>query len=74
MGSPEATASPASQWAPCASILRQVTAAVEALGLTPMIIAHRPKTSASAPRRRELRDGEPHEIHETLAVRPQDTR
>jgi ABC-type bacteriocin/lantibiotic exporter with double-glycine peptidase domain len=54
--------------------LRQVTAAVKALGLTRVIIAHRPETSASAPRRRVLRDGELREIHETLAVRPQDTR
>src|SRR5882762_10695017 len=32
---------------------RQVTAAVKALGLTRVIIAHRPETIASAPRRLE---------------------
>jgi len=36
---------------------RQVTAAVRTLGLTPVIIAHRPEI-ASADRRFEFRDGE----------------
>jgi ATP-binding cassette, subfamily B, bacterial CvaB/MchF/RaxB len=45
---------------------RQVTAAVTALGLTRVIIAHRPETIASAPRRLVLRDGELHEMQETL--------
>ena len=45
---------------------RQVTAAVKALGLTRVIIAHRPETIASAPRRLELRDCELHELHESL--------
>jgi ATP-binding cassette subfamily B protein RaxB len=47
---------------------RQVTAAVESLGLTRIIIAHRPETIASAPRRLVVRDGELHELHESLAV------
>jgi ATP-binding cassette, subfamily B, bacterial CvaB/MchF/RaxB len=37
---------------------RQVTAAIKALGLTRVIIAHRPETIASAPRRLVLQDGE----------------
>ena len=45
---------------------RQVTAAVKALGLTRVIIAHRPETIASAPRRLVLRDGELHEFQEGL--------
>jgi ATP-binding cassette subfamily B protein RaxB len=45
---------------------RQVTAAVKALGLTRVIIAHRPETIASAPRRLLLRDGELHELQESL--------
>jgi ATP-binding cassette subfamily B protein RaxB len=45
---------------------RQVTAAVKALGLTRVIIAHRPETIASAPRRLVLNDGELHELHESL--------
>jgi ATP-binding cassette, subfamily B, bacterial CvaB/MchF/RaxB len=44
----------------------QVTAAVAALGLTRVIIAHRPETIASAPRRRVLHDGELHELQESL--------
>jgi ATP-binding cassette subfamily B protein RaxB len=47
---------------------RQVTAAVKALGLTRVIIAHRPETIASAPRRLVLRDGQLSEPHERLAV------
>jgi ATP-binding cassette subfamily B protein RaxB len=47
---------------------RQVTAAVKALGLTRVIIAHRPETIASAPRRLVLRDGQLSEPHELLAV------
>jgi ATP-binding cassette subfamily B protein RaxB len=45
---------------------RQVTAAVKALGLTRVIIAHRPETIASAPRGLVLQDGELHEMHEGL--------
>jgi ATP-binding cassette, subfamily B, bacterial CvaB/MchF/RaxB len=45
---------------------RQVTAAVKALGLTRVIIAHRPETIASAPRRLLLHDGELHELQEGL--------
>jgi ATP-binding cassette, subfamily B, bacterial CvaB/MchF/RaxB len=45
---------------------RQVTAAVKALGLTRVIIAHRPETIASAPRRLVLHDGELHEMQESL--------
>ena len=37
---------------------RQVTAAVKGLGLTPVTIAHRPETIASALRRLLLCDGE----------------
>ena len=44
----------------------QVTAAVKTLGLTRVIIAHRPETIDSARRRLVLRDGELHELHETL--------
>jgi ATP-binding cassette subfamily B protein RaxB len=44
---------------------RQVTAAVKALGLTRVIIAHRPETIASAPRRLVLHDGELHELQES---------
>jgi ATP-binding cassette subfamily B protein RaxB len=47
---------------------RQVTAAVKALGLTRIIIAHRPETIASAPRRLVLQDGQLSEPHERLAV------
>jgi ATP-binding cassette subfamily B protein RaxB len=47
---------------------RQVTAAIKALGLTRLIIAHRPETIASAPRRLVLRDGQLSEPHERLAV------
>jgi ATP-binding cassette subfamily B protein RaxB len=45
---------------------RQVTAAVKALGLSRVIIAHRPETIASAPRRLLLCDGELHELHKDL--------
>ena len=45
---------------------RQVTAAVKALGLTRVIIAHRPETIASAPRRLVLHDGELHEMQDAL--------
>jgi ATP-binding cassette subfamily B protein RaxB len=45
---------------------QQVNAAVKALGLTRVIIAHRPETIASAPRRLVLHDGELHELHDTL--------
>jgi ATP-binding cassette subfamily B protein RaxB len=45
---------------------RQVTAAVKVLGLTRVIIAHRPETIASAPRRLVLHDGELHELSESL--------
>jgi ATP-binding cassette, subfamily B, bacterial CvaB/MchF/RaxB len=45
---------------------RQVTVAVKALGLTRVIIAHRPETIASAPRRLVLHDGELHEMQESL--------
>jgi ATP-binding cassette, subfamily B, bacterial CvaB/MchF/RaxB len=44
---------------------RQVTAAVKALGLTRVIIAHRPETIASAPRRLALWNGELHELNES---------
>jgi ATP-binding cassette subfamily B protein RaxB len=47
---------------------RQVTAAVKALGLTRVIIAHRPETIASAPRRLVLQDGELHELNESLVA------
>ena len=47
---------------------RQVTAAVKALGLTRVIIAHRPETIASAERRLELCDGQLSEQHEQLAA------
>jgi ATP-binding cassette subfamily B protein RaxB len=47
---------------------RQVTAAIKALGLTRLIIAHRPETIASAARRLMLRDGQLSEPHERLAV------
>ena len=53
---------------------RQVTAAVKALGLTRVIIAHRPETIASAPRRLVMHDGELHELHESLAAAPLDPR
>src|SRR6516162_8704911 len=39
---------------------RQVTAAVKALGLTRIVIAHRPETIASAPRRLVMHDGDLH--------------
>jgi ATP-binding cassette, subfamily B, bacterial CvaB/MchF/RaxB len=48
---------------------RQVTASIKALGLTRVIIAHRPETIASAARKLVLRDGELHELselHESL--------
>jgi ATP-binding cassette, subfamily B, bacterial CvaB/MchF/RaxB len=45
---------------------RQVTAAVKALRLTRVIIAHRPETIASAPRRLMLCDGELHELQKSL--------
>jgi ATP-binding cassette subfamily B protein RaxB len=48
---------------------RQITAAVKALGLTRVIIAHRPETIASAARQLVLREGELHvlsELQETL--------
>ena len=45
---------------------RQVTAAVKALGLTRVIIAHRPETLASAPRRLVLTDAELREMQESL--------
>jgi len=46
---------------------RQVTAAVKALGLTRVIIAHRPETIASAPRRLVLCNGElQDESHQSL--------
>jgi ABC-type bacteriocin/lantibiotic exporter with double-glycine peptidase domain len=38
----------------------------QALGLTRVIIAHRPETIASAPRRLVLCDGELHELQENL--------
>jgi ATP-binding cassette, subfamily B, bacterial CvaB/MchF/RaxB len=47
---------------------RQVTTAITALGLTRVIIAHRPETIASAPRRLVLQDGELHELHEGLVA------
>ena len=47
---------------------RQVTAAVKALELTRVIIAHRPETIASAPRQLVLCDGELHEIRESRAA------
>jgi ATP-binding cassette subfamily B protein RaxB len=47
---------------------RQVTGAIKALGLTRLIIAHRPETIASAPRRLVLRDGQLSEPHERLAA------
>jgi ATP-binding cassette subfamily B protein RaxB len=50
------------------AIERQVTAAVKALGLTRVIIAHRPETIASAPRQLVLCDGELHEIWESRAA------
>jgi ATP-binding cassette subfamily B protein RaxB len=53
---------------------RQVTAAVKALGLTRVIIAHRPETIASAPRRLVLLDGELQELHEGLTAAPLDPR
>jgi len=45
---------------------RQVTAAVKSLGLTRIIIAHRPETIASASRRLVLCDGDLHDIQENL--------
>jgi ATP-binding cassette subfamily B protein RaxB len=45
---------------------RQVTAAIKALGLTRVIIAHRPETIASAPRRLMLCNGELRELQECL--------
>ena len=47
---------------------RQVTNAVKSLGLTRIIIAHRPETIASAARCLTLRDGQLHEAHERLAA------
>jgi ATP-binding cassette subfamily B protein RaxB len=47
---------------------RQVTAAVKSLGLTRIIIAHRPETIASAPRRLVLCDGQLSETLERLAA------
>jgi ATP-binding cassette subfamily B protein RaxB len=44
---------------------RQVTASVKALGLTRIIIAHRPETIASAARQLVLRDGELQELGES---------
>jgi ATP-binding cassette, subfamily B, bacterial CvaB/MchF/RaxB len=53
---------------------RQATAAVKALGLTRVVITHRPEAIASAPRRRVLRDGELHEMQEgLLAAQPDPT-
>jgi ATP-binding cassette, subfamily B, bacterial CvaB/MchF/RaxB len=51
------------------AIERQVNAAIKSLGLTRVIIAHRPETIASASRRLLLRNGaleELHELHEGL--------
>jgi ATP-binding cassette subfamily B protein RaxB len=53
---------------------RQVTAAIKALGLTRLVIAHRPETIASAPRRLVLHDGELLELDETPAAAPLDPR
>jgi ATP-binding cassette subfamily B protein RaxB len=39
---------------------------VKALGLTPVVIAHRPETVASAPRQLVLHEGELHEWPERL--------
>jgi ATP-binding cassette subfamily B protein RaxB len=47
---------------------RQVNAAVRSLGLTRIIIAHRPETIASAARCLVLQDGRLSEIHELAAV------
>jgi ATP-binding cassette, subfamily B, bacterial CvaB/MchF/RaxB len=47
---------------------RQVTAAVKSLGLTRIMIAHRPETIASASRRLVLCDGRLSEPHERLAA------
>jgi ATP-binding cassette subfamily B protein RaxB len=47
---------------------RQVTAAIKALGLTRVIIAHRPETIASAERQLVLRGGELYEPQESLAA------
>src|SRR3984893_9710965 len=47
---------------------RQVTTAWKARGLTGVIIAPRPETIASAPRRLVLEDGELHEMKESLAA------
>jgi len=47
---------------------RQVTAAVKALGLTRVIIAHRPETIASASRRLVLCGGELREEHDLLVA------
>jgi ATP-binding cassette subfamily B protein RaxB len=53
---------------------RQVTAAVKALGLTRVIIAHRPETTASASRRLVLCDGELRELHDSSAAAALDPR
>jgi ATP-binding cassette subfamily B protein RaxB len=47
---------------------RQVTAAVKALGLTRVIIAHRPETTASAERQLVMRGGELYEPQERLVA------
>jgi ATP-binding cassette subfamily B protein RaxB len=47
---------------------RQVTGAVRSLGLTRIIIAHRPETIASAARCLVLQDGRLSEMHELAAV------
>jgi ATP-binding cassette subfamily B protein RaxB len=47
---------------------RQVTGAVRSLGLTRIIIAHRPETIASAARCLVLQDGQLSEMHELAAV------
>jgi ATP-binding cassette subfamily B protein RaxB len=53
---------------------RQVTTAVEALGLTRVIIAHRPETIASASRQLVLCDGELRELHDSSAAAAMDPR
>ncbi len=47
---------------------RQVTAAIKSLGLTRIIIAHRPETIASAARQLVLVDGQLREMHGRLAA------
>jgi ATP-binding cassette, subfamily B, bacterial CvaB/MchF/RaxB len=47
---------------------RQVTVAIRSLGLTRLIIAHRPETIASAGRRLVLCDGQLSEAPERLAA------